>query len=58
MSRSWTEKELKAASDQMKKLGHMSYDEFCKYLKEKQKEVEEISNKGIDDFNNRNRKGN
>lgn len=33
MSRTWTEEELKIASEQMKKMGHMTYEEFCEYLK-------------------------
>lgn len=32
MSRSWNEEELKSASDAMVRMGHMSYDEFCKEL--------------------------
>ncbi len=33
MSRDWNEKELQMASNEMKKMGYMSYDEFCEYLK-------------------------
>lgn len=32
MSKSWNEKELQLASEQMKKMGYMSYKEFCKHL--------------------------
>ena len=34
MSRDWTKEELQAASEQMKKAGHLSYEEFCEKLKE------------------------
>lgn len=34
MSRDWTEAELKAASEQMKKAGHLSYEEFCSSIGE------------------------
>lgn len=33
MSRDWTPEELQAASDAMKKAGHMSYEEFCAELR-------------------------
>lgn len=33
MSKSWTPEELAAASAAMKAEGHMSYEEFCAYLK-------------------------
>lgn len=33
MSRDWNEKELQMASDEMKRMGYMSYEEFCEYLK-------------------------
>lgn len=36
MSKSWNEKELKIASEQMKRMGHMTYEEFCGTLKENQ----------------------
>jgi len=29
VSRDWTPKELRAASETMKAAGHMSYEEFC-----------------------------
>ena len=29
MSKTWNEEELKMASEQMKKMGHMTYEEFC-----------------------------
>lgn len=32
MSRDWTEKELKIASEQMGKMGFLSYEEFCEKL--------------------------
>lgn len=31
MSKTWNEEELKMASEQMKKMGHMTYEEFCKH---------------------------
>lgn len=34
MSKTWDEKELGTASAQMKNMGHLSYEEFCRYLKE------------------------
>lgn len=34
MSKTWNEEELKIASAQMKNMGHMTYEEFCEYLKE------------------------
>lgn len=33
MSRTWNEEELKLASAEMKKMGYMTYEEFCEYLK-------------------------
>ena len=33
MSRDWNKEELQLASEQMKKMGHMSYEEFCEHLK-------------------------
>ena len=33
MSRTWNEEELKLASAEMKKMGCMTYEEFCEYLK-------------------------
>ncbi len=33
MSRDWTEKEIKLVSEQMVRMGHMSYEEFCEKLK-------------------------
>lgn len=33
MSRDWSKKELQIASEQMKKTGHMTYEEFCEHLK-------------------------
>lgn len=33
MSKDWTEKELQAASQEMKRMGYMGYEEFCEYLK-------------------------
>ena len=32
MSKSWNEKEIKIASEQMQKMGHLSYEEFIKVL--------------------------
>lgn len=32
MRRDWTEKELKIASEQMVKMGHLSYEGFCKKI--------------------------
>ena len=31
MSKTWNEEELKMASEQMKKMGHMTYEEFCEH---------------------------
>ena len=36
MSRSWNKEELQAASQQMKAMGYLSYDEFCEELNRKQ----------------------
>lgn len=36
MSRSWNKEELQAASQQMKAMGYLSYDEFCEELHNKQ----------------------
>ena len=33
MSKSWTEKELQVVSEHMKKLGHLSFEEFCEELR-------------------------
>ncbi len=33
MSRDWNEQELQMASAEMKRMGYMSYEEFCEYLK-------------------------
>ncbi len=33
MSKSWNEEELKMASEHMKKLGHLSFEEFCEELR-------------------------
>lgn len=35
MSKSWNKKEIKIASEQMKKMGHLSYEEFIKVLNER-----------------------
>ena len=32
MSKSWTEDEIRKASEYMKSCGHMSYEEFCEWL--------------------------
>lgn len=32
MSRDWTPEEIQIVSREMKKAGHMSYDEFCEAL--------------------------
>lgn len=32
MSRDWTPEEIQAISQEMKKAGHMSYEEFCEAL--------------------------
>ena len=32
MSRDWTPEEIQAVSQEMKKAGHMSYEEFCEAL--------------------------
>ena len=37
MSKSWTKKEIEIASEQMKKMGYLSYEEFIEVLnKEKE----------------------
>ena len=36
MSRDWTPEELAAASKAMKAAGHMSYEEFCDYLADRE----------------------
>lgn len=38
--KSWNEKELKAASEAMKKAGQMSYEEFCKAIEEQKNKKE------------------
>jgi uncharacterized protein YbcV (DUF1398 family) len=38
--KSWNEKELKAASEAMKKAGQMSFEEFCKAIEEQKKNNE------------------
>ena len=42
MSRTWNEEELKMASEQMKKMGHMTYEEFCATIKPRVFTDEEI----------------
>ncbi len=51
MSKTWNEEELKIASEQMKKMGHMTYEEFCETLKEnKQKFSDEQIKEALTEF--------
>lgn len=40
MSKDWTPEELQAASEAMKAMGHMGYEEFCEAIKLKAKFIE------------------
>lgn len=46
MSKSWTDKEMQLASQQMKKQGHLSYEEFTNYISKATKEDSKNPNKG------------
>lgn len=41
MSKTWNEEELQIVSKYMKDHGWMSYEEFCKWLKDRTKEDKE-----------------